>query len=254
MSKVEKNRENCKKLGLEYSKDRDCPRSFPCFDKRLKTCSNTKGELLFNPFYDAKMFWTKAAYDTSKALDPKTSYSKTRRGRQHKEYADENFKNLMHWTDGKSLPSIEPSEGSMKGLRPLASKMGRKTRFLRLADRPIPIDEYVEDYYLEGLPESPSQSPNKGLETMEERIAAAEASPTHQAQLAKVRRAMQIQKERKNKPPSERWSISRLLLGDGTRKLSKKNKKRKPSKKNKKRKKTKNKRPNPYNKRSRRNK
>ena len=245
MSKVEKNREDCKKIGLEYSKDRDCPRSFPCYDKRLKTCSNTKGELLFNPFYDAKMFWTKAAYDTSKALDPKTSYSKTRRGRQYKEHADENFKNLMHWTDGKSLPSIEPSKGSMKGIRPLASKMGRKSRFLRLADKPIAIDDYVEDYYLEGLPESPSQSPNQGLETMEERIAAAEASPTHQAQLAKVRRAMQIQKERKNKPPSDRGFISRLLLGDGTKKQSKKNKKRK---------KTKNKRPNPYSRRSRKNK
>ena len=252
MSKVEKNREDCKKLGLEYSKDRDCPRSFPCYDKRLKTCSNTKGEMLFNPFYDAKMFWTKAIYDSSKALDPKTSYSKTRRGRQDKEYADENFKNLMHWTDSKSLPSIEPSEGSMKGLRSLASQTGRKTRFLRLADRSIPIDEYVEDYYLEGLPESPSRNPNKGLETMEERIAAAEASPTHQAQLAKVRRAMQIQKERKNKPPSNRGFLSRLILGDGTRKKSKKKKKK--SKKHKQRKKTRNKGPNPYSKRSRKNK
>ena len=252
MSKAEKNREDCKKLGLEYSKDRDCPRSFPCFDKRLKTCSNTKGELLFTPFYDAKMFWTKAVYDSSKALDPNTSYSKTRRGKQYKEHADEDFKNLMHWTDSKSLPSIEPSEGSMKGLRSLASQTGRKTRFLRLADRPIPIDEYVEDYYLEGLPESPSRNPNQGLETMEERIAAAEASPTHQAQLAKVRRAMEIQKERKNKPPSNRGFLSRLILGDGTRKKSKK--KRKKSKKHKKRKKTRNKGPNPYSKRSRKNK
>ena len=88
MSKVQKKIEQCKELGLEYSKDRECPGSFPCYDKRLRSCSNTKGEILFHPFHGAKMFWTKAAYDSSKAFGPKTSRSKTRSGKRDEEYAD----------------------------------------------------------------------------------------------------------------------------------------------------------------------
>jgi hypothetical protein len=237
MSKVQKKIEKCKELGLEYSKDKDCPRSFPCYDKRLRTCTNTNGEMLFHPFHDAKMFWTKAAYDSSKAFEPKTSRSKTRRGKRDKVYADERFKNVMNWTDSKSLPSIEPSKGSMKGLRSLGSEFGRKTRFLRLADKPIPIDEYVDEYYLEGLPESPSQNPNKGLDTMEEKIEAAKASPTHQARLEKVRREIQRERERNNTPRSNKGFLNRLIFGEGTKK-KKRNKRKKSVKKKKKKKKS----------------
>jgi hypothetical protein len=254
MSKVQKKIEQCKELGLEYSKDIDCPGSFPCYDKRLRSCSNTKGEMLFHPFHGAKMFWTKAAYDSSKAFDPKTSRSKTRRGKRDKEYADERFKNLMNWTDGKSLPSIEPSSGPMKGLRSLGSQTGRRTKALRLVDKDIPIDEYVEEYYLEGIPESPSQRHNKGLDTMEERIAEAQASPTHQARLENVRREIQHERERNNRSRSNRGFISNLIFGKGTKK---KRKRRKTTVKKRKRRKTtvkKKKNINPNDKLSRKNK
>ena len=67
-----------------------------------------------------------------------------------------------------------------------------------------------------------------------------------------IRGCLQKKEIRKNKPPSNRGFLSRLILGDGTRKKSKK--KRKKSTKHKKRKKTRNKGPNPYSKRSRKNK